>query len=281
MKVGLQKIINTFTTRNSFLLIVIVCVSYFNIFIIQAGPDIIFAQFAIIGLLFVKNKKGGFIYDWTPFVSLFLLFEFFRSNADNLSPFFSSNLYFIYHLEKALFKILPTIFFQKIIFLVSPTAIFIFLFFYITFFYYPAITAFILWIKNKALFFEFTKKLLILAYIGLFFYFVIPTAPPWYVAQIKNAPITRSFYESAVKPHSLTSVSLINHVLKGNRFAAFPSLHVMWPTFTTLFLIKKYKRRRLLFLLTIPIMISLSVIVSGEHYVLDVLAALIFSWIFV
>jgi len=47
--------------------------------------------------------------------------------------------------------------------------------------------------------------------------------------------------------------------------------------YTTLFLIKEFKKKWLYLLFTMPLMIGFSVVLTGEHFLIDVIAGYLFA----
>jgi membrane-associated phospholipid phosphatase len=221
-------------------------------------------------IIFLRVRTKEYAKTWIPFISFFLLYEFIRGHIDDLSPFKNFTLYWIYDLELLIFKRLPSKILQDI-FIDNKFVINFSLFFYSIFFYYSFLTAFILWLKKPKVFSEYTKKFLALSFIGLLLFFLIPTAPPWMVNEIKNIGIERVLYGNTIM-NQFNVFSLYQYFIYGNAVAALPSLHVAWPAFTSLFLIKITKSKFYYLFLIIPIMICFSVVLTAEHYVIDVVA---------
>jgi len=265
MKVEINKLKRSI---NIWFWVIIVYATFINIFVIKATPELIALQFALFTLLFRKKHFSNFLKDWFPFIGLFLLFELLRGFADNLSPFFNTTLFWIYRAELSLFPTLPTIYLQHR-FLENSWVLIVALLFYTSFFYYSFLVAYILWLKNRLLFLEYIRLFLILSFIGLVFFFLIPTAPPWYTAIELEIEIKRPVYQNVLKLHEST---LLYYFLYANPVAALPSMHVAWPMFTSLFIIKKGQHKSRYLLLVIPLMIGFSVILTGEHFLLDVIA---------
>ncbi len=251
--------------------------SYINFFILKTTPEIIFIQFFVLVMVFNKIRTKDFAKTWIPFISFFLLYEFLRGFADDLSPFYDKTLFYIYNLEIRLFGDLPTHFLQQHINKSSPITHFS-IFFYTVFFYYSFLVAFLIWLKYPKIFLEYLTKFLLLSFIGLVVFFLVPTAPPWMIDEIRDIDIVRYIYSGSPVLESFKGFTLYRYFVFGNPVAALPSLHVAWPSFSTLFLIHKFQNKYLYLLLIIPITISFSVILAAEHYVIDVFAGWILAW---
>lgn len=259
--------------------IVLSYLSYINFFILKTTPEIIFIQFFVLVIIFNKIRSKEFAKTWIPFISLFLLYEFLRGYVDDMSPFYKTTLFWIYNLEVKIFGTLPTRFLQQHLDetnLLTSVSIF----FYTIFFYYSFLVAFIIWYKYPKIFGEYFKKFLTISFIGLLVFFLIPTAPPWMVNEITNINIKRYIYDGNSVLQNFDGLTLYQYFIFGNKVAALPSLHVAWPIFSTLFLVKKFKSRYLYLLFVIPFIIAFSVILTAEHYVIDIVAGWILAWVF-
>lgn len=264
---------------NIWLAVILIYVSIINLFVIKSTPEIIAIQFAFLIIVFRKTQFRKFTKQWFPFIALFLVYEFLRGIVDNISPFYEITLLWIFNLEKIIFPKLPTVYLQEI-FLDNQVVLNLAIFFYTIFFYYSFLTAFIIWLKKPELFNKYARQLLTISFVGLAIFFFIPTAPPWFVAKYYGAEIGRPIYQDTILA-SFSELSLYNYFIYGNPVAALPSLHVAWPAFTSFFLIKEFKKKKYYLSLIIPIMIGFSIVLTGEHFVLDVIAGFVLAWIFV
>lgn len=260
-------------------IIIFIYLSILNIVVVKTTPELIALQFAFLIFIFYKARFSKFVKDWSVFIALFMLYEFLRGISDNISPFYDSTLYVIYHLENYLFPILPTIYLQNI-FIDNNLLIDILLLFYTMLFYYSLVVAFIIWLKREDIFRKYSKGFFILTFAGLLIFFLFPTAPPWFVSKELGIGIARPIYENTILK-SFSGITLFYYLINGNLVAAFPSHHAAWPAFTTFFLIKHFKNKWLYLLLIIPLMIGFSVVVTGEHFLLDVLAGYLFAFVII
>ena len=282
---GLMKTIDGLLTLNNeklmspnfWFTIILIYVSVVNFLILKTTPEVIFLQYAIIVLIFLRVRTKEYAKTWIPFIAFFLLYEFIRGYVDDLSPFKETTLFWMYNLEVKIFGILPSKIFQDL-FAGNKLIVDISLLFYSIFFYYSFLIAFLLWLKRPKDFQTYFRKFLLLSFFGLVFFFLVPTAPPWMVNNIKNIGIERIVYgETILKDFNV--FSLYQYFIYGNSVAALPSLHVAWPAFSSLFLIKETKTKLALLLLIIPLMISFSVVLTGEHYVVDVIAGFLLAYV--
>lgn len=253
--------------------VVVVYVCFLNLFVLRTTPEVIVLQFAILIVIFKKLRFKEFAKFWIPFIGLFFTYEFLRGFADDISPFYDTTLYWMYELEMKLFGGLPTRYLQQT-FSGNSSLLNFSAFFYSVFFYYSFFAAFVLWLKKSPVIVSYAKRFIALSFVGLVFFFLIPTAPPWMVDLERGTGIDRFLHTENTILHNFLGLSLWKYLIYGNAVAALPSLHVAWPAFTTHFLIRNFQGKWLYLLLIIPAMIGFSVVLTGEHYIVDVM----FGW---
>lgn len=286
-KIPFLKIVGNFLNINPkkllspgfWFVMILLYISVINFFVLKTTPEIIFLQYTILVLIFIRVRTKEYAKTWVPFIGFFLLYEFIRGYVDDISPFRDITLFWMYEIEMKIFKNLPTKSLQEL-FVENNFIINFSLFFYSIFFYYSFFVAFILWLKSPENFREYFRKFLILSFIGLAFFFLIPTAPPWMVNEIESIGIERIIYGNTIL-RQFSVFSLYQYFIYGNAIAAFPSLHSAWPAFTSLFLIKIMKNKVSYLFLIIPLMIGFSVVLTGEHYIVDVVAGWLLAFILV
>jgi len=258
------------------LIFILFYISFMSLFVLRVSAEIFAIYFFIIVVGFRRALISRFAKHWIPFIGFFFLYEFIRGYVDDISPFYNTTLLWIYKLESLMFKELPTAFLQRI-FLENRFIVNFSLFFYASFYYFPFFSAFAIWLNNTKKFEKFALKFLLLSFIGLIFFFLIPTAPPWLVDHNLNLGLERVIYTDTILKQ-IAGVSIFYYFVYGNAVAALPSLHTAWPVFTALFLIKEYKSKIFYILLIVPIMISFSVVLSAEHFLLDVVAGWLLAY---
>lgn len=249
--------------------IILAYISFINLFILKSSPEIIALQFAFLVFIFYQLRIREFAKFWIPFMSFFFLYEYLRGYVDDISPFYNLTLYTVYEIESYLFGVLPSIQLQTV-FTGSSAFLNVLVFFYTIFFYYSFLVAFILWFKKSPYFASYAKRFLGLSFVGLLIFFFAPTAPPWFVALERNLPLERYLYTKDTILNDFVGVTIWSYFIYGNKVAALPSLHTAWPAFTTHFVIHYGKSRFRYLLLIIPAAIGFCVILTGEHYVIDV-----------
>lgn len=233
----------------------------------------------LLGSLLVK-KTRSFILDWTPFLFILLSYEYLRGLAGNLGQ--RVNFTDLIWAEEHLFDFIPAIKLQQLFYNPgSPTWYdYVSSIFYFLHFALPLSFGFILWLYNKAYFRQFVTGLLLLSYSAWITFLIYPAAPPWMASDVGYLP----------KVHKILNVTLsafpdrwdlptIYHHFNPNPVASFPSLHAAYPFLVFLFALRFFKLKALPFILYVLI-VWISIIYLGEHYVVDVIAGAAFALIF-
>lgn len=149
-------------------------------------------------------------------------------------------------------------------------------FFYLCWVPVPLAFAGYLFVKNRTLFLHFSLCFLLVNLIGFVIYYIIPAAPPWYVA-------LNGFEFIAQTPGNTAGLQKFDdsfhiHLFSGmyakssNVFAAMPSLHSAYPVIVLYYGIKSKLKWMNIFFAFVMIGIWWAAIYTSHHYVLDVLA---------
>ena len=228
----------------------------------------------VIALLIWRAQYRALLADLIPFLLLLLSFQALRSFADNLTHA-DIHIVDLISYEKALFGgIIPAYFLQSTI-LDQPYAPLIEIpssLFYMSHFVVPLITAIILWYRKKETYWPFVIGLVLLSYAGFITYLLYPAAPPWWATK----------YGYLIdQPVSLTAFAFPTLVefAGPNPVAAMPSLHMAWPTFISLYCIYVW-RRKVIWLLCLPLAVGFSTLILGHHYVVDLLFGILYGIVF-
>jgi hypothetical protein len=228
------------------------------------GPEFLFIFF----LIYAASNKWTrrFTRDWVPFVTLFLAYEAMYGIVGNISGAVHVNE--LISTESQIFGVIPTLILQQ--FYRNPVFDFIGAFFYSLHFIIPTVFGFILWKYSPKNYWKYVFAFLICSYSALITFLVYPSAPPWFgvnasriLFQIDGqlgVPVYRTIFE----------------FIQANPYAAFPSLHAMYPWLISLYSIK-IKRFKALPILIIPIGVWFSAVYLGEHYVVDLIGGVFYS----
>lgn len=149
---------------------------------------------------------------------------------------------------------------------------------YYTHFVLPVALAVILWVSNRAQWGRYVRRFSTVLFAGVIGFIVLPTVPPWMASSTKfpfrileplARPTTRGWAHLGRK-------AFVDWVIQGrdwaNPTAAMPSLHAGFALLVPLFLWPFVKRRWARIPLAIfPLLMAITIVYFGEHYVADVL----------
>jgi hypothetical protein len=133
----------------------------------------------------------------------------------------------------------------------------------------------ILWVRRRDLVRAFTARFLAVTALTLVGYVLLPQAPPWLAAQEGYlAPVSRT----DTRGFDLLGLHFAGRWLRdgaaqANPVAAMPSLHSAYPLLFLVFFYHRGPRRLRPLLVAYPLMMTFTLVASGEHYLVDVLAA--------
>lgn len=236
-------------------------------------PSIEFLLALCIAALIWKAQYRNLLFDLLPFFILLLTYQSLRNFADNLTNT-QIHVTDLIRAEKFLFAgTIPAWFLQSKL-LNTPIESWISFIantLYMSHFVIPVIAAITLWYKKHSIYWGFVIGLLVLSYLGFITYVIFPAAPPWWATKygyLNDQPVTLAPY---FHPE-------LAEVEGPNPVAAMPSLHMAYPTFIALYLLFAFdKKPKWIFLL--PIGVGFSTIYLGHHYVIDLIAGVIYATI--
>lgn len=236
----------------------------------------------VVPILFIaaalSKKLVPFIREWAIFLCLVVLFDSLRGYVYYLTSTMGLPVYmnYVIHPELSLFKgKILTEWFQQFFYSKGNTTIFDKL---LTIIHGSHFLMFLLfglgvWYLKKVDFPKYKSGILIVMYIGLLFYLLVPTIPPWMAASqfhvLPELPrIFMGIYNTALPGAANT--------FDTNPIAAMPSLHTAFPTFLMLVSVYHLRWRSIPFILYWLLMI-MALFYGGEHYFLDVIAGIILA----
>jgi PAP2 superfamily len=132
-----------------------------------------------------------------------------------------------------------------------------------------------LWLRSRDLWLPYMRRYIGLNLLGLMCYIAYPLAPPWWASD-------RGYLDEPVE--RITSrgwdaiglqyarLDLGPDMLVGNPVAAMPSLHTAVATLVAVYGITRLRHPARWLLLLYPALMSLTLVYTAEHYVIDVLA---------
>ena len=213
---------------------------------------------------------------FVPFVLLILVYESFRSIADQLN----SRVDYLTgpHFDRALFGNLPTVYLQNWLWhghvqwydfvLYLP---------YFLHFAVPLGLGVLVWKTRDHQFWRVMNTYLFSAFAAFLTFLLFPAAPPWLASQNHYIqPIIRisSQVWASLGIHDFPS--FYNHI-SPNPVASVPSLHAVWATLLPIFVYKLYGRRWALLAAVYPFLIFVGTIYDGEHYAFDIIVGIIYA----
>ena len=236
------------------------CVTY-RVF---PGPEFLVLCF----LIYAANNKWShrFVRDWIPFVSIFVSYEALNGTVGSLPR--------IVHVtepataELRIFGAIPTLVLQQSF--RSPFLDYMGAFFYSLHFIAPVVFAFVLWRYRPENFSGFTWAIALGTYSALVTFLLYPVAPPWV-----GVDATRILFQ-VDNNMGIPFYRTIFDFVQSNPYAAFPSLHAMYPWLISLFALK-IKKTKALPVLIFPVGVWFSAVYLGEHYVVDVVGGIIYA----
>lgn len=236
---------------------------------VSIEPEWVILALLLIAVALGRGKR--FIFDWAPFLILFLAYEAMRGFAGetHLPP------HDVGRYEEALFGgTLPTLWLQQRLYdphRISPldwaaTVL------YFMHFVVPLVAGFALWVRSREDYWQFVTALLLMSFAAFLVYLFFPTAPPWWQYQ---GEVHKIIDETIQKWGVQYYVSPVYDDFNPNRFAAFPSLHAAYPTLAAVFV---WRQSRMLaaVLGAWAVGVWFAIVYLGEHYVIDAVAGLVF-----
>ena len=150
---------------------------------------------------------------------------------------------------------------------------------YTSHFILPWVIAGVLYVRSRARWAAFARRVLVLSYASLVTYSLYPAAPPWFASREGlTEPIarisTRGFYAIGLD----AAVPLIN-LGQGsvNLVAAVPSLHAAFALLICLQFWRSSRRTTRTLLAAYPLAMGFALVYTGEHYIVDVVIGAIYA----
>ncbi|MGO9181195.1 MAG: phosphatase PAP2 family protein [Candidatus Limnocylindrales bacterium] len=257
---------------------------------IEITPDVMAVAFLLGAVILGRGRL--FLRDWLPFVALFLAYELMRGLADNVGlPVHIADMVTAERLIA--FGQVPSALLQNALHpatgvdLVAEIATVV----YMLHFALPLVTGFILWVWKRAHYYDFVAALILLSLWAFVTFVLIPTAPPWYAAQVGalNGPNGHAAI-SYLKPGAFDTLANFfgfkaNYIytytfydVNPNGFAAWPSLHVGYPFLSFLVLRRAFgKIGWIAFAYTL--LVAFSVMYTGDHWLIDCIGGAAYAYV--
>ncbi len=255
---------------------------------IGVTPDVLLVGFGLAAVVLGRGRL--FFRDWVPFIALFFAYELMRGYADDFGM--AIHVTDVIAIDRIIgLGALPTQWLQGWFHpaagpdLVAVGATIV----YFLHFPLPLAVGFLLWLKRRALYYDFVAALIVLCIAGFVTFLFVPVAPPWYAAQhgFLNGPDGRPLiqYLKPVGFDELASwLGFNGHYLYTYTFydigpnpvAAFPSLHAGFPFLAFLFALRGFGRVGWLVLGYFALVVF-SIVYLGDHYVIDAIAGVAYA----
>lgn len=237
----------------------------------------------------VMGHTRSFLRDWIPFAVVLFGWQLLRGYTDNTAIQAGIRVHEadLIAAERALFGgHLPTLVLQRALY--TPGTVHWYdmmaVLLWAMHFVLPLTFAYLLWIQNRTLYWRFVYALLTLSFAGFITYVLFPAVPPWLAAQNgaiveQGRPVAVHLLKTEIAGQMEFGGSFSTWIFnKGNpnRIAAMPSLHAAYPTLVCLFALFHWRK-------VAPIMVLyclaiwFSIVYMGEHYVIDVLAGILYA----
>ncbi len=142
---------------------------------------------------------------------------------------------------------------------------------YTSYFIVPFALAGALWIRDRAAFLSFTRRLVTLALAGLATYIAFPAAPPWMAGETGLLDgVQRTTSEGWEVLGGGTAGLFSEGQTSVNLVAAVPSLHSAFTALVAMFLWGRVRPILRPLVVLYPLAMGLTLIATGEHYFFDV-----------
>jgi hypothetical protein len=231
-------------------------------------------QWVMLSLLVIAAAVGRgkqFIFDFVPFLLLFLLYEVMRGFAakTGFHPHDLSGL------ERAVFLGgLPSEWLQQALYVPNRVSVLDLLAtgLYFLHFVLPVAVGFVFWLGDRSNYWRFVAALLLMSGLAFITYLFLPSTPPWLqfdpgIHKIANETVSKLDMDYYISP--------VYGSLNPNEYAAFPSLHASYPVLAAVYAWRQY-RSLAWGLLLWSAGVWFAIVYLGEHYVVDALVALLY-----
>ncbi len=149
---------------------------------------------------------------------------------------------------------------------------------YVSHFFVTFVVAGWMWTRDRARWSEYAARLVVLSFLGAVTFAIFPTAPPWAAATMgRIGPVTRSAAHGWSALHLREPEVLLQQGRDlVNPYAAIPSLHAGYALLVAIALWPFARRAVRVLLAAYPLAMGLTVVYTGEHYVVDVLIGFVY-----
>jgi len=235
----------------------------------------------IAGLLIVAiGRPSGFsrlVVDFLPVIVFLYAYDLLRGGADELSH----HVYTLPQLrvDEWLFGgTAPTVTLQHALWTAGHPHVWddLAIVVYLTYFVVPITVAAVLWYKVPALFKRFVCLWIGLSFAALLTYALYPASPPWLASRQGFLPHVVRITPKLTNALGVNLTRVMDSQQYVNKVAAVPSLHAATALLIAMFFWSRTVRWRWLLALY-PVLMAVSLVYLGEHYVSDVLLGWLYA----
>lgn len=238
-------------------------------------PDTLLIITLVIGVIFGKTRE--FIVRFVPFLGMLIVYDGFRGIADDLNQHvhFWEMIGFDRWLGGG--QIVSSVLQQWWWHGHVTWLEWYFYFLYTLHFLVPLVVGILLWRLRPRLYWPFVWAVVGISMAAFVTYIIFPAAPPWLAKEMGylSEPIHR-ISSDVWWAMGVQNFSEVYKNISPNAVAAVPSLHSAYPLIAAAFVIKVFSWRRVWWIMLYPISMWVGVVYLGEHYVYDIVAAIIF-----
>jgi membrane-associated phospholipid phosphatase len=250
---------------------------------VRLDRSVIMPGCGIIALAAARTRPQGrfrtLLIDWAPVFLVLVAWDYTRGLADS---WFHTSYYFQPRADRFLTGRLPTVWLQRHLYPhghvlhwwdVFPSAV------YFSHAVVSSVVLAVLWSRSRAHFQFYAWRLVAVTLIGLVVFILHPAAPPWIDSSHHVIPhIDRTSAAAFQVVHFRVAAQLFYGGARTvNTVAAFPSLHAAYSVLPLLYFWRRVSKWWRPVLVLYPLAMGFSLILMGEHWLVDVFAGYLLS----
>ncbi len=227
-----------------------------------------------------RHRVAAVLRDWLPFALVLIAYDLSRGAADDLGlgvawtpQIEADRLLFLGEV--------PTVWLQRRLlerdvqwWELGVSAV------YMSHFIVPLVVPAALWLRDRARWLAYTRRFVTLSFLGVLTFIVFPAAPPWLAGDRGYLPPVERTVGRGWSAIGLDSASRL--LEKGqasvNIVAAVPSLHAGYSALVVAALWRRARPAVRAVLVAYLLAMAFALVVSGEHYVVDVFLGWAYAW---
>lgn len=227
------------------------------------------------------RRAARVVLDWLPFTVVLMLYDRTRAVADAIGlPLHEQD---VLDAERWVFGgVEPSLWLQQHLYDpgvvhwydVAVTLV------YSSHFLATPVLAAALWLRDRSLWLGYISRVIVLSLAGLITYCLFPEAPPWYASEDGlTGPIARLSARGWIPLHLGNVQETLESAQRdgANAVAAMPSLHTAFATLVAIVAVTHLRTRWRWLALLYPLAMAYTLVYCGEHYVLDLLAGVVYA----